>query len=109
MKVRNSVEHVENMDQFDKLIKSEEGKVLIDFWAPWCGPCKMLNPILEDLADETTELTIAKVNVDEAQDLASEYAITAIPTLILFENGQPVKKLSGVSSKAALKEQFGLY
>lgn len=78
--------------------------VLVDFWAEWCGPCKMIAPILDELADEYEgRVKIAKVNVDNDQALAAEYGVTAIPTLIVFQNGQVVEQMRGLRSKRDLK------
>jgi thioredoxin 1 len=78
--------------------------VLVDFWAEWCGPCKMIAPILDELADEYDgRVRIAKVNVDNDQALAAEYGVTAIPTLIVFQNGQVVEQMRGLRSKRDLK------
>lgn len=80
------------------------GLVLVDFWAPWCGPCRMQGPILEQLAAEMgTDLTISKVNVDEAGVVASRFGIRSIPTLILFQNGKAVQQWVGVQAAPALK------
>jgi len=81
--------------------------VLVDFWAQWCGPCKMISPILGELADEYEgRVKIAKVNIDEQQGLASEYGIRAIPTLLLFDKGQVADQIVGLRSKRDLKASF---
>ncbi len=92
-----------NSSNFDTTLNAEARPVLVDFWAEWCGPCKMIAPVLEELATEQSDrAVVAKVNVDESPDLAERFGITGIPTLIVFRNGTPVRTLRGVHSKAAL-------
>ena len=84
--------------------------VIVDFWAEWCGPCKMIAPILDDLAGEMSgKLRIAKVNVDENRDLAAQFSIRSIPTLLVFSGGQVKGQMVGAMNKAALKERLAAY
>jgi thioredoxin 1 len=92
-------------ETFDKSIES--GVTLVDFWAPWCGPCKMQLPIVEELSSELEgQATIAKINVDEEPEIASQFGVMSIPTLIIFKDGQPVDKMVGLQSKDALKNKI---
>lgn len=92
-------------DNFNQSI--EKGVSLVDFWAPWCGPCKMQLPIVEELATELEgQATIGKINVDEQPELAAQFGVMSIPTLILFKDGQPVDKMVGLQSKDALKAKI---
>ena len=85
---------------FDETVNSSDVPVLVDFWAPWCGPCKMLGPIIEEIAGEFGEKAkVCKVNTDDHRESAVEYAITSIPTVILFNKGQVEKKWVGLTSK----------
>lgn len=92
-------------DTFDKDVLQNEKPVLVDFWAPWCGPCRMLAPVIEELAKEYTgKVSVAKINTDEHPNAASRYKISAIPTLLFFKQGKVVEQLVGVHSKAEIKK-----
>lgn len=93
-----------NQEGFDKLLASEQ-PMLVDFWATWCGPCKMLAPVIEELAAQYDgKVTVAKVDVDEEQDLAARYGVMSIPTVVLFQNGQEVERLVGFLPKERYEE-----
>jgi len=92
---------------FDEVVGSSDLPVVVDFWAEWCGPCKMIAPILDEIATEQAgKLRVAKLNVDEAPDLARRFEVMSIPTLIVFKDGQPAKRLVGAKGKSQLLEDF---
>jgi thioredoxin 1 len=91
---------------FDVEVLESETPVIVDFWAPWCGPCRVVSPILEELNGERDDLRVVKVNVDENQSIAARYDILSIPTMILFKNGEIAKKVIGALPKARLVAEF---
>jgi len=93
-------------ENFDKEVINSDKPVLLDFWASWCGPCKMIAPIVEEIAQEVTEQKVGKVNVDEEPELAQKFAIMSIPTLIVIENGQIKQKKVGFCSKQDILKLF---
>ena len=94
-------------DDFDTKVLAADKPVLVDFWAEWCGPCRMIAPIIEQIAAEYQgKLIVGKVNVDENMGTASRYKVNAIPTVILFSNGKVVKQLVGLRNKEALKAEI---
>jgi thioredoxin 1 len=94
-----------NSSNFDETIK--EGVVMVDFWAPWCGPCRMIAPIIDELAEEYEgKAKIAKVNTDEEQDIAIRYGIRSIPTILFFKDGQLVDQMVGAAGKDVFKQKL---
>jgi thioredoxin 1 len=95
------IKHVTDGD-FQAEVLENEHPVLVDFWAPWCGPCRVVAPVLEEIADERDNLRIVKVNIDENQQTAMNYQILAIPTMVLFRDGQEAKRIQGAMPKKRL-------
>ena len=91
-----------NMENFEQEVMQSEKPVLLDFWAPWCGPCRELVPIVDALAEELSDVKVAKVNVDEERELAKKYRVFSIPTVVVIKNGQVTNKSVGVQSREAL-------
>lgn len=101
-----AVIHVTN-DSFKEEVLESKVPVLVDFWATWCGPCQMVGPIVEDIAEEVTDVKICKVDVDENAELAREYHVMSIPMFIVFKDGQVVKRDVGAKSKEELLAMIG--
>lgn len=89
-------------ENFESEVLKSDKPVLVDFWAAWCGPCKMLSPVIDEIADERSDIKVGKINVDEQPELASQFAVMSIPTLIVFKNGEITNKAIGVQPKDAI-------
>ena len=92
-----------NDNEFQNEVLNSKGLVLVDFWAEWCGPCKMIAPIFEEVAGELTNAKFVKANVDECPNLAGKYRVASIPTIMVFKNGEPIDTLVGFMPKPQLK------
>lgn len=99
-----SVINIGSLDAFDKLINESDKPVLVDFWAEWCGPCKILSPRVDEASGEMDDVAVAKVNVDEQEEIAARYKIMQIPTLILLKNGEVAGKSVGAITKDQIKD-----
>ncbi|MGA2473241.1 MAG: thioredoxin [Acidimicrobiales bacterium] len=95
---------------FDEHVKSSDVPVLVDFWAEWCGPCKMISPVLEEIAEEQAgKIRISKLNIDDNLDVTRRFDVMSIPTLILFKDGEPQLRVIGAKPKGALLEEISAY
>lgn len=89
-------------DNFQELVLNAEQEVLLDFWAPWCGPCRMVSPVVDEIAGERGDILVGKVNVDEEMELAAQFQVMSIPTLVVLKNGQIVNRAVGARPKDAI-------
>ena len=94
-------------ENFDREVLKAEGTVLIDFWATWCGPCRMLSPIVDEVASEHPDVKVGKINVDEQPELAQQFGIMSIPTLLVFKNGEKVQESVGLIPKEKVEALLG--
>ena len=97
-----------NKDNFRSQVLDSDKKVLLDFWAPWCAPCRMVSPIIDEVAQERPDVVVGKINVDEASDLAQQFRTYSIPTLVVVRGGQVVSSAVGVQPKGKLLAMLGI-
>jgi thioredoxin 1 len=104
---RNQLATTATTETFEAEVLKIDGKVIVDFWAEWCGPCHAVSPVLDRIADEH-DVKLVKVNIDEQQDLAQRYGVASIPFMVLFENGEPQASAIGAMPKGSLEKALGL-
>ena len=95
-----------NPNNFHSEVINSEQKVLLDFWAPWCGPCRMVLPLVEEISRERPDIKVGKINVDENPELAAQFGVTSIPTLMVMEHGQIIRQAKGARPKKAILEML---
>ena len=95
-----------NKDNFEKEVLNSDRKVLLDFWAPWCGPCRQVVPLVEQIAEERPDIKVGKINVDENFELAAQFGVTSIPTLVVMENGRILRQEKGARPKKAILQML---
>lgn len=100
-----AIVEINNANFMSEVLESDK-KVLVDFWAPWCGPCRMVSPIVDEIANESDKVKVAKINIDEQPQLASQYGVMSIPTLMVFHNGEVVDKAVGARNKAFILQML---
>ena len=100
------MEHVFTSKNFDAEVLKNDKPVLVDFWAPWCGPCRMMAPVITEIADEVSSIKVGKINVDEEPDIAAQYGVQSIPTFILFKGGAETTRVVGGRPKEELLRHF---
>jgi thioredoxin 1 len=101
------MEHVFTSKNFESDVLRSDKPVLVDFWAPWCGPCRMMAPVIAEIAEEVSSIVVGKINVDEEPDIAEKYGVQSIPTFILFKGGAEDKRVIGGQTKEDLLRQIG--
>ncbi len=96
--------HIITNESYSQEVLNSERKVLLDFWAPWCGPCQMVLPLVEEIAEERTDIKVGKVNVDEQKELARQFRVMSIPTLVVMQDGEVLRRVTGALSKEEILE-----